>query len=617
MPLKNFYIEELQLKSFKGFNNFTLKCLPVTGLVGLNNSGKTSVLQAIQLVYDIFRWALGGYSNPDNEHPDFVNPQWNSNPSYGLNRLSFGDPDALWLNKRTSIPCNITLKFSDKSEISLEISGRDRYALSIFKNGNSINGSLGESTNQATIENIFALCPMYIPPIGGTSPSESFLTYPQLIEKVNKGAIVECWRAYLYWLCNDGESADFDKVVKVIKRYLPAAIIRPPKLSHENNSGILIEFEQNGVKFDISTSGGGLRTILNLAVVLNFSKSRCLLLDEPDAHLHSTLQHSVSQMLLDHATENDIQVFITSHAPDFISEMPIECLVWIDRAGREGRSCEGMGHFLADLGALTKADAIRAHGSNKILFIEGSLDRKVLLEFIDQYCLDNPKTTNPFHDKTVVVAKLPNGKGDKKYLCAYRNLLRETFSLDVKIISIVDKDYDFPNGNSVEDDGSPLILTLKMKEIENYFLVPELIEKTIKSLAEGRSEQPDAVLSLPTSEVIREKITSLFNEPDVQRTMKCQLIPKHTEGLDKNKDESQKYQEGEAWFEKNWDNFEWKINNCPGKKVLAKLKVWCKEEFAVSLTPHNLIQNLEEYPTDIKESIEKVINFFYGDVKND
>lgn len=616
MPLKHFYIEELHLKSFKGFNNFSLKCSPVTALVGLNNSGKTSILQAIQLVYDIFKFALGGHSNPDIEHPDFTNPQWQSNPSYGLNRLSFGDLDALWLNKRTSVPCNITLKFHGGAEISLEITGRSRYFMRVLNNGTVVNGSLNEPTNQEIIENIFAFCPMYIPPIGGTSPVENFLSYPQLADKMNKGAIAECWRTYLYWLCNDGEKADFDKVIKVIKRYLPEANIRPPKLSRENRSNVLIEFEQNGVNFDISTSGGGLRTILNLAVVLNFAKSRCLLLDEPDAHLHSTLQHSVSQMLLDHATENDIQIFTSSHAPDFIAEMPLECLVWIDRNNTKGRTCDGMGRFLTDLGSLTKADAIRTHGSNKVLFVEGSLDKKVLAEFLDRYCRDNSSEKNPFRDDSVVVAKLPNGKGDKKYLCAYKNLLRETFKLDVKIASIVDKDYDLPIRDTKQDYDGPLILTLERKEIENYLLAPELIEKTIKSLAEARGKHLDPELLLPTSDDIRQKIDDLFNEPQLRQTVKCQLMAMHLETHDIGKDKSQKLKESDEWFETNWTNFEWKINNCPGKQVLSKLKAWCKQEYAVSLSPRNLIQNLEQYPTDFKEGIEEVLRYFYGDVKS-
>jgi predicted ATP-dependent endonuclease of OLD family len=69
-------IEEIHLVSFKGFRDFTLKCAPVTVLVGLNSSGKTSILQSIQLVDDIVRYAFGGWNGVAVERPNFSNVQW-------------------------------------------------------------------------------------------------------------------------------------------------------------------------------------------------------------------------------------------------------------------------------------------------------------------------------------------------------------------------------------------------------------------------------------------------------------------------------------------------------------------------------------------------------------
>ncbi len=83
-------IEELRLTSFRGFRDFALKCSEFTTLVGVNSSGKTSILQAVQFLYDLVIFAFG-----NREEPDFTSPQWSSNPSSQIQRLSFGDPDAL------------------------------------------------------------------------------------------------------------------------------------------------------------------------------------------------------------------------------------------------------------------------------------------------------------------------------------------------------------------------------------------------------------------------------------------------------------------------------------------------------------------------------------------
>lgn len=130
-------IEEIHLSSFKGFKDFKLKCSQFTTLVGMNSSGKTSILQAIKLVHDFFQYSFGGYSNPDIQRPNFTDIRWSYNNSYQspskiINRLNSGDPDALWLNKKNVIPCQIALKLSQEIEVRLEVPSRDSYNLDLL-----------------------------------------------------------------------------------------------------------------------------------------------------------------------------------------------------------------------------------------------------------------------------------------------------------------------------------------------------------------------------------------------------------------------------------------------------------------------------------------------------
>lgn len=606
------FIEELHLISFKGFKDFRLKCSQLTTLVGLNNSGKTSILNAVQLVYDICVFAFGGYSRRDIERPDFSSPRWSSDPSYGVNRINLGDPDAIWLNKKTSVPCKIIVKFTGEVEVRLEIVGRNLYKLDISVNSETIKNSISELNNQKIIENIFELRPTYVPPVGGLSPSESFLHYPTLKEKLDKGQISECWRGNLYWLCNDGNDEDFNKVSEIVKKYLPEALIRPPKLARDGNSQILIEFEQDNITFDISTSGGGLRTIMSLAVVLYFSRSKCLLLDEPDAHLHSSLQRSVAQMLLDHTFENNIQILMTSHSPDFIAEVPVEYFIWVDRNNNEGKTCNSIGKYLLELGAITKDDAIRAYGADKILFIEGLTDRKVLSQLFNNYCKINSNLKNPFEDNTTIVCKLPNGKGDVKNLPTIQKILSKIFKKNVKIASLVDNDYNISPKNTNECNKMSFLLNLKLgrKEIENYLIEPDVIENAVKCLIKDRNERFNKSAHAPTKKEIESKIDKILNDHEIKENLKYQVMPKHRNGLNKKLDKSTKEKETEEWFEKNWNDQNWRIKNCSGKKVLAKLSDWCKEEYSISLTPNKIIEYLQQCPEDIQEIIKKINEFF-------
>lgn len=608
-------IEELQLVAYKGFSGFTLKCSSYTVLTGLNSSGKTSILQAIQLVFDIFMYAFGRYADRNSQTPNFGNPQWSSDPSYGINRMSFGDPDALWLNKKTSEPCKLFLKVSGGIDLKLEIRGRNQYQLEMLVNGVNIQNSLETPISRKLVEELYGVNPIYVAPVAGISPAEDLLHHPQLMQKLDRGAIAESWRSSLYWLYNDGNKDDFDRVVEMVQRYLPGAMIEPPRLNHNNSPQVLINFEQDETSFDISTSGGGMRTILGLAILLKLSKSKCLLLDEPDAHLHSSLQREVARMLLDHAIENDVQIIASTHASDFIAEVPIESLVWIDRTKNEGRLCEGLGRFLADLGAVTKADAIRAYRADKILFIEGVLDRNVLAQLFDFYQGQHaPNPFNPFRDNSTVVAALPNGKGDTAHLMAFPKLLLETFKLNVKIACIFDNDYDSDKltGVSSPEYTDVLLLSLQRKEIENYFIEPSVIAKAIADVIDRRKIWAGKTANQPSVEEVQNELTRILNEPEIRDTVKHQKVPKYRESLDTKFDPSTRERLGEEWFAKVWNEEEWRLENLPGKKVLAKLRGWAQANYSVSLTNRHLIGALQHCPTDLNDLFEKLYSYFAG-----
>jgi predicted ATP-dependent endonuclease of OLD family len=401
-----------------------------------------------------------------------------------------------------------------------------------------------------------------------------------------------------------------------VQKYLPDTVLKLPQLTHQSPPQVLIEFEEDETNFDISVSGGGLRTISSLAVILHFSKSRCLLLDEPDAHLHSTLQHQVAQMLLDHCVEKNVQVFVTSHAPDFIAEIPVEYLTWIDRTKQESRSCNGVGQFLADLGAVTKADAIRNYGANKILFVEGGIDRTVLSKLASYFFQKDSTRINPFADSSIIIAELPDGKGDSKYLDAFQKILFEAFRIDVKIACIVDNDYELSiNDSSIKDvsASNTLLLQLNRKEIENYLLDYEVIAQAAAALVEERKKYTGKSISYPTVEEIKAEVNSILDSPEIRSTVKCQLVPKYREKiLDSSLDTSTKERKGEEWFDKNWNDENWRIRNCPGKEVLKRLRTWCQQTYGLTLTPPKLAATLHQLPDDVQEIMDKLQEYFYS-----
>jgi AAA ATPase domain/AAA domain, putative AbiEii toxin, Type IV TA system len=589
-------IEQIHLASFKGFHDFTLTCSQFTTLVGPNNGGKTTILQAIRLIWDVFAIAATDTSTPNMLKSDVRMISWSADPIGAINKLSPNSPEAMWLGRLTSVPCEVSVTLRGGIGIHLTVRAPRSYELDVTIEGESVRKS-PNLLDREKIETIWSIRPAFMPPVAGLSPIENKLNYYDLSQKLERGLISECWRSYLFWLWNDGDKTAYTNVVASVERYLPGAKAHEPRLTHDSPERVLIEYEENGITLDMSMSGGGFRTLLGLGAILFLSKERCLLLDEPDVHLHSSLQRQVARMLWDHALESEKQVFVATHAPDFIAEMPTESLHWINREHQTSLQSDSLGDFLVELGSISKADAIRVAGKDKVLFVEGDLDEKILHRLVEVHCASSG-ATNCLEDKHLMIARLPGGKGTASRLSAFKRLLLESFAMDVMVVAIVDTDYDLPEPT---DPNEPIV-RLPRKEIENYLLDPDLLSRAL-----NRADKKRGVEShLPTIGEIASQLNKITNDEKIAALTRYQILPRYRETLDRSLAPSTKEADAEKWFSEHWQDTLWRMRFCPGKAVLKKIKKWSQDTFNATLTNGLLVDAIENCPDDMQKVVDSV-----------
>lgn len=584
-------LKHIKLERFCGFADFDLDLREFNALVGLNNSGKTTILRAVKFCQDAVRLGFGDSPQP---RLDLVN----TDPirialSTVLNRLGVTDPDMVFMHKNRQVRARVTLTFDPGQgtpPLTVDASceeNQNNVALSI-RSGDKTLAQLTSTVAHELINQLYTIRVEFLPPPGSMIGSEPVLQWGDLEARLAQGRFAEIWRNQLHWL-NEGQDPEFfQRIVNRVREYVPDVRIRPPRRSKTNQT-VAMNYVEDDHEYDISASGAGLRTLVTLAAAIELSDARILLFDEPDSHLHPSAQRQVAAFLEESASE-ERQILITTHARDIVEEVSVNSVLWIDRKEQLARRCDEIGRVLVDLGAVSHHQALNDFGTDTVLYVEGTHDRRVYSALLE-------KCGSPDLVDRIRLARL-GGKGEVNKLPGLRKMIRDVLQADFTLAAVVDADYSetTPRGDAKTVDGV-LILELPCKELENIFLVsPETIGVAARSAAAVRSERTGKAVSAPSNEDVARKIDEFTGGHDCRQIVKSQWLAcwstEHRRDLNQPGD----LKAAEAAFEVVWASAEWRRRCCPGKFVVSRIREWLSEEYNVTVTLKRLLDSYE--PTD-------------------
>ena len=574
-------ISQIKIRRFRGFKDFTVDVAQFTNFVGQNSRGKTTILQAIQFVFDTVNRARLN-QNTRTTHLEFDSSQ-------EIARLTLTDRQAVWHDKDTSQPFEIELIFDNSYRLRLQNPAAGQASLTMFHGNEAISASNGPEWKE--LGEVAAVGAWYIPPIGATSGLEVWKSFPVYEEAMNKGLHSEIWRNSLYWQYNDGNKVAFDSAVDMVKQYVHVEEIKPPRQGHEHTPSVIVEYVENGKNYDIGLSGSGMRSLLNLATVLMLTKSRIIMLDEPDAHLHSSLQRAVAQMVQDFAYDHDIQVLVATHAPDFISECDVESIIWVDKTDHKGRQATELSKVLVNLGAIKPSEAFDSDATSKLLFVEGETDKRVLSTLLQR--------VDPQLDiKSIRIAKLPSGKSSAVAVPMATAMLRSQGLAEFKVACLVDKDWEFGKKTTELPEH---IFELPVKEIENILLDSDAVLNAVKNTLVKRNKEIPSNLYEQIKEFTEKACES-------ERASVCgQLKWRYRDSLSSSLDRSTREREADQWFEKQWSDLEWRLQVVGGKKVLRSIRRQLQTELGVTITNSAILKGLSQLSAQLSSCLKQVV----------
>jgi hypothetical protein len=353
-------IRKVVVRRFKRFEELTLELEGPVVLAGLNNFGKTTVLQAIAA------WALALRT-------------WQENHRYGLHRGAFAwaplsrptfvavplrSFDQLWKDLLHKRPIEIELSSHDGWTVAMELAhDTSEQVLVRPKPGPS----------PALVRDL-AMDVVYVPPMTGLALDEPVYQPAKIAQLLGSARPGEALRNLLV---SAHQSAVWPALVQAVEEMF-GVVLEPPIATGAHIQATYRE-GQRGPRLDLSGSGSGFQQMLMLLVFLYTRPGSLLLLDEPDAHLHVFLQDVAYDLLTRATAERRSQVVIATHSEVMVEAVPPTELRAVGPGGAQRLVGVGDRRTLAkSLGIVRHTDLLLADLAPGILYLEGHTDLSLL-----------------------------------------------------------------------------------------------------------------------------------------------------------------------------------------------------------------------------------------------
>ncbi len=309
-------LASITIEKFKRIASIDLPLADLNILVGSNGSGKSSILQALHLASCLMRQADRIRSNSTAmvrvSDLDYL-------PSDEYWRLGH---NADWGNKSVSPSSKVSFKFKDND--SAEITARLEIR-SARNAGVSVQGELPESirTKFRGVDTFFT---GFIPGISGI---------PNVEQKNSKRVVLKACsfgdsNVYLRNALNLLPNEDLIQIESWLEPLLGHIKLKV-EFDEAKDFKILAEAEISGITMPLELLGTGYLQLIQIFCYILLFKPKMLLIDEPDIHLHPSVQEKLAASLLQIACVQGIKIVMTTHSPFIVRGAPADTnIVWLE-----------------------------------------------------------------------------------------------------------------------------------------------------------------------------------------------------------------------------------------------------------------------------------------------
>jgi hypothetical protein len=559
-------ITTLTIDNFRGFEQHVVPLRHLTIGVGKNNAGKSTVVEALRLVSLIAnRYQSLNY----HELPD-----WLDRPR--RQRGVFPSTEGLEINNEGifhrygSPPGRILAKFSNGNELEILI-GPDTTIVGIIKDSaGDVIRTKGEARNvdfpQVAI----------LPQIGPLLRDEYKLDPTYVRQSMASSRSSLHFRNQLFY-----QKAHFEAFKRVAQETWPGLAVKDldAETISPTDTALRLFIRDTDFTAEVGWMGHGLQMWLQMMWFLTHSAAASsVILDEPDVYMHPDLQRRLIRLL----RSRSHQTIIATHSVEIMSEVEPDEILIIDRKRRHSHFAGKqlvVQKLLESIGTIHNIQLARLGTARRFLMIEGD-DIDFLKRFQNVVF---PRSQTPID--TIPHRSIGGWDGWERALgCA--GVLKDAASGAIKPYCILDSDYHTPTSlqkrkHSARVNGIALHIW-KRKEIENYLLVPALIQRVIERGAKRAT-------ALPSIGQIRAKLDEIA---EALRMVVFNGMANDFLTEDRSLRLHGANQAADKRLKPLWSDPLTRLASVSGKEVIHRLSEWAKADYGVSFSATKLAKEI-------------------------
>lgn len=560
-------VRSIEFRDYKSFSRFILSARERNVLVGPNNAGKSTALDAFRIAFDALRFAGRRNASLKTQSVHGVCSTWMVPVSAIQNDLrscihNFGDG-----------PAQITIKLNNGNSFIITIPSDGDIECFLVTD-------IAARKNTAFLRERFPLQLVIVPTLSPLEQNEE-LVLQETVERNRYGRLAS--RNFRnFWLHKSRE--DFSAFADLVELGWPGVKLSPPEVEHGGPRPIVrMYFRDRSNVREVQSAGFGFQVWMQTMMhLISADEDSTLILDEPDIYLHPDLQHRLLNLI----GQRVGQYFVATHSTEIINTVePGDVLILRpdSRGAKRIQGDTGYSDVYAAIGSSENAQFARLAKTKKVLYFEGK-DARILSKIAKK------QANADFISNANVTLMKTDGFANWSRVSTSSWVFENFFGFHIPVAAIFDRDYrcDDEVAEFLKDINTKetQCRVLPFKEIENILLT----EKAIKAAVKKHTSR-----HLP--ENWEQKISDIFSscfEEVKSKTLSSRIGHRISYEVNKGskKDIATVSAAEEEAFTKAWPNDEFKQKVVPGKAVFSSIAGSVQQQFGVTLTPARVIDEL-------------------------